>query len=370
MKFSRTILMFVVLITSYFSLSTPAMAQPPGDYGVSSGQMTQMRNEIVKALREIKTLMQDISQAYFGVDVQKRATAQQPTQPDETAQQLSQSITAAENTTIHKAEVQAHLNIDKAPPEADFTMQLLKNTLAAANEGDKPGFANIDPLLADYLSSFKISTPFPLPGQKEKNKDDENRLLNMDALLAPTLYKSKKETSYSSRRGTEQAGQPHDAQAFIRVLMANPSSVPTLTRTEFVNMGDPKNPKQLSEKQKTYLSNVRAYVAFLSVALSNYSEMYAKRQPSKELKDESSLGALTNNVNKHCAEIYKNLPDDWYTDLANAPPAKVQRMMIPMMCNMETLLLQSYLQNERILATLSAAQLQGLLTMKGMIREQ
>ena len=345
------------------TLSVPSYAQ---DYAAANA-VNNMSSSVSKLLQEIKDLINKIGTAY-GFNLKKGQEAiPKPQLSDEQKKDRDNLIAAAnqskESTTrVTPAVPESAFDVpssgDNVPPQKDpsLTMHFLKNTLTmSASPELKPG--EIPPLLypnfSNYLSMFNINKPFKEESTSEE-KNNQNHVLNINTLLAPTSYQKENTSSYSSATSSEKS-QSKDALNFIRFLSAIPSSVPLLTRNEFRNMG---------ENRKDYLARLRNYAANLSVALSNFEDMYAKRLPKKDQQGReqgSLLGTLAKDASTRMSE-------EWYKDMEQATPLKMQQETLKTLNSINMHLHLSYLQNERILATLSTLQLQSLETTKAMIK--
>lgn len=206
-----------------------------------------------------------------------------------------------------------------------------------------------------------------------------NNYFNFGSLMAPSRYS---------------ANQLLAAHRFVTYLSQNyqplSSSIDFSSLKSVLN-SEKEHPAKLahtlynfvnSKAYKTYQLATRSAMAGRSIALSNLNKIMAERSPIETTKENNTLAAISTaigitpstviNPQTH-AKVYvyaspleisnyianhRTDSQQWYQRMAKASPATVQRETLYVMAEMESMMQRQHLDSERMIATLSAMQLQ------------
>jgi intracellular multiplication protein IcmX len=186
---------------------------------------------------------------------------------------------------------------------------------------------------------------------------------DFDSLIQPQSYNT--------------SAQMKAASNFITYLSKNYKISTSIDLSALKN--DTKKLTSLKEtpQYQTYLVNNRSNVAALSVPLSNFNQFYSERANLKsiitqlEKQGQPVNQTIKNVVNTLASQNINSLLElqnyvanhrisdkTWRKKMMSASPATVQRETLFVLAEMESQLQRIHIDNERLLATLSAAQLQ------------
>ncbi|GAB4393260.1 MAG: hypothetical protein Tsb005_10800 [Gammaproteobacteria bacterium] len=240
-----------------------------------------------------------------------------------------------------------------------FTQQAIYNTLTTTrtSQGNGPSANSIRTFMASLgITREVISTTFNLFNPNDPSSAQSiqaNNSLNLNSLLGPLAY---------------QPGTPDNplsleqryALYFIRFLtgQADPIEVPTAAELE--NAG--------TSARNKFLVALRAYTAHQSVGASNLYQMFARRVTVPNLGLLSGLRDANGNpvINASPLEVERHmatrriLTPQWFDDMEKASPITIQRETLYTLAEIEYLMNQQRDINERMLATLTALQLESL----------
>lgn len=212
------------------------------------------------------------------------------------------------------------------------------------------------------------------PGQTQ-GYNTANDALNLNALLRPLSFNTQSTQSQQSAGLT-------NAINYIRFVtnQMTPVTMPTYkTYASYTAaLQSPKSPGDSGYSDyisalnafNKFQANLRAYVAFASIATSNFNQLLARRLKAP--------GAATSQAQADYVMATRRLfvpgsnnPSDassassgqqtqWYQQMEKAPPITVQREMLYLLSEMNYQMYQMRMIQERELATLSAMQMQNL----------
>ena len=205
---------------------------------------------------------------------------------------------------------------------------------------------------------------FNVPGLSEIAQAKMNdRSYNVDALILPQSYNTQT--------------QMKAASDFIAYLAKNYKSPNSLNLANLKNRTSDLNNLKNTVQYQNYLVDNRSNIAAVSIPLSNFYHIYSERislksiinkmekngQPvNKTIKNVvetlsknniNSLLELQNYVSNHRITDQK-----WREKMMSASPATVQRETLFVLAEIESQLQRLHLDNERLLATVSGAQIQ------------
>jgi len=252
-------------------------------------------------------------------------------------------VTVSTNTQQNSAKQLARKNA------IDMSLTQIKNALTDADTDELTQLAAIP--ASDTL--YQPSAVFPIFGGKTTiDLAKGNATFSFENLFSPNSY------AYVT------AQQHNAATNFIKFLNYQPATKPldttTLTNKQKIQL------QQNPVFQKYQVIN-RASTASRSVAIGNLDTLVAARTPkninSKELlplqgtkfKDIANASSLQL---EHYIATRRISDSQWYANMAKASPATVQREQLNVLAEVEALLFQLHLDNQRIIASLAAQQLQ------------
>lgn len=226
------------------------------------------------------------------------------------------------------------------------------------------------------------------PRTKITNTNDQ--ALNLNTLLGPLNYNlpytvPQEGTAASSGASGGSGDKKQDlkkmADFFIRFAswQANPPQLPPLQKFRDAAKEATKEGAKPEEKEPyfNFLTRLNTFVAFASVGISNFNEMYARRIADPNASDPKLKGLsqaeieyrmATQRLSDQPADPEKPEQGSWRDAMEKAPPIVVQRAMLYLLAQINYQLYLQRVQDERILATLSAMQLQQLETMKNELK--
>jgi intracellular multiplication protein IcmX len=233
--------------------------------------------------------------------------------------------------------------------------------LANTSSTDTLGFSS--------STTNKPASLFSLPGLSEAAQTEINdHSYNVDALMLPQSYNTE--------------AQKKAANNFITYLsqnykLLNSSLINALNSSSLKNDAKKLQSLKGTIQFQNYLVNNRSKIAAASIPLSNFYHMYSERANLKDIIDKMEAGGQTVNpaikdvVNTLASKNINSLLElqnyvanhrvtdqKWRQKMASASPATVQRETLFVLAEIESQLQRMHLDNERLLATVSGAQLQ------------
>jgi len=186
---------------------------------------------------------------------------------------------------------------------------------------------------------------------------------DFDSLILPQSYKTN--------------AQMMAANNFITYLSQGYKTSSFLDLSSLKNNTKKLQPLKNTSQYQAYLVNNRSKMASLSVPLSNFYHFYSERANLKNILDQ--IEEKGQPVNQTIKDVVDTLASQninsllelqsytanhrindqlWRKKMVSASPATVQRETLFVLAEMESQLQRLHLDNERLLATLSAAQMQ------------
>lgn len=213
-------------------------------------------------------------------------------------------------------------------------------------------------------SDFKIPKDISIFNRQQINTsaNPNNIAFNINSLIGPVAYRA-------YQTNNELINQGQLADTFIRLVTEADNPIKTL---DLKNLNSIQYSRLAAEpKFLDYLLDMRRYIATRSIGINNFYHLYAKRQPRKDLAAKAGLPTDTPgypNASPLQVEDYlakkRIMNPNWYASIEAASPTTVLREMLYVMAEMRFELYQQRMQNELVLATLSALQLQSTSTEK------
>ncbi len=225
-----------------------------------------------------------------------------------------------------------------------------------------------------FTGGYKVTKPTKI----------HDNYFNFDSLIVPKAYNQDEHTAasrfieYLTKRY-----QPLGNKIDFNLLRA--------TLNQYKNkpeqLGEMLNSFVTSKAYKQYQLSVRSLLASRSVALSNMNQLMVERTPIKTTQPNAGLASLSETIGVKPSVIYKKDPNNpsektkyyvyasplqisnyianhranskqWYQDMAKASPATVQRETLYVLAEMESQMQRQHIDSERLLATLTAMQLE------------
>jgi len=232
------------------------------------------------------------------------------------------------------------------------------------------------------LPSFVSSLLYSSNGPTEAQQQSAINTLSLDSLIAPIVYHQVK---LGDGKGNNDAAntvdQPLIADTFIQYVtgLANPMRAADFTAmkipTGYTNRNAYLYDLQKKPEVRDYLTALRNYTAQLSVGISNLYYIYNERMP---ITDPAILAKATQLTTPPKGSALPPLPQGlvsplaveqflatrrvsdttWYTSMQNAMPSTLLRETLYLLAEIPPMLFQLHLDLERILATMSAMQIQ------------
>ncbi len=234
----------------------------------------------------------------------------------------------------------------------------MKNNLTSKILASDSIYSN-DPTVLDLVSEYKDQ--LPANGLTEPTAaNSHDNYFNFGSLVQPTVY-------------TPNSDQANAAQMFITYLTKSydkPSNVIDFGSFQ-QKLAIAKNATDkislymqlLNNKNyQDYQLNARSLIAARSVAVNNFEKLVAERTSIKNLGTKANLTDQTGKpiadasplqVESYLATRRANDPK-WYAHVQAASPDNVQRETLVVLAEIEAQNFQAHLDNERLLATLSA----------------
>jgi intracellular multiplication protein IcmX len=200
--------------------------------------------------------------------------------------------------------------------------------------------------------------------------------LDVNTLIGPLMYNTNANTTTSDETGYPATTQETQAMSFVNYLSGKNLISVSPTYYDYNNLynqiigststvTDEDRHKALTTVYK-YFMNLRTYAATMSVGLSNLSDIMARRMPNGITKtsqafDEYTMATrriITNNDSTDSTSGSTSTENKWLTDMEKAPSVVIQREMLYLLSEINYQMYLDRQQNEKILLTLTAMQLQ------------
>lgn len=192
--------------------------------------------------------------------------------------------------------------------------------------------------------------------------------LNVNSLLEPLIYNTanlnNEGSSTSSQQGLQAKSQAQLAANFIRYVTAQTTPLSLADYNAYSNAitgvmsGDANSTVNLL----SYLTNLRNYAAQLSVGFSNFYYVLGKRIQNNKTKTSQAYDEYIMATRRlfSPAKSGTDTPgtSQWITDMEKAAPIALQRESLYLLAEINYQLYLERQQNERLLVTISALQLQ------------
>ncbi len=329
------------------TFSSPVLAQPAG---AGFGSI------LTQILNEIKVIQNTLLAYYADKDDPKNL---RPASPDiDTLNKIDKGLApAAPNQTFRLANNNYIADIDAAPPPNSATWQAIDNILRTSPDQAK--------FIKQYMSDMlpkkgpQIDKPYKIEGDpnmfgggntRRDGANPFNKSLSLNSLLQPQALKTKSS-------GGNDADDLANVKAVTFIRFATGQAQPLMQISQKNYSLLLKTPDALAN----YLSALRNYAALASVGISNFNYMLAQREVPKGDADSKSQVQLQQEMATRRFGDGKT-KSAWRKRMETASPVVLQREMLYLLADMNYQLHQNHLQQERILATMSAMQLQQLET--------
>lgn len=359
-------LMLVVVTLSFFVVVVPTSFAQEGQGGVAA-----ILEQIKSELKEFK---KDVSDYYgLGLDDYKEPNTSQT--PD-LALTKEVATTVVNTKKFGKNDFITVLNalmkgdvVTLAPPgsEMSMTSEFIHNILTTVRNAKVCGSrdsacrqATRDAVLKQ-MAGMNISNIYdpdnnhavtPSSYQQARAPNPNNNMLNLDSVLSPLAFRD-----IGSGGGATSAGasakakiqsQADLAKQFVKY--ATGLSDPLALREILPLSADP----QTETEREEYVVTVRNYAAQMSVGLSNFDHMIARRIPNPSMENPRSQLQIEHNL------ATRRMAGDWHDKMEKASPLAVQREMVFLLAELNYQLYLQRVMQERMLATMSMVQLENL----------
>lgn len=286
---------------------------------------------------------------------------------------------------------QGHAMLAGSILSAILMPQTTENTLSI-NSGLSKGILSLinntgntaDQLLQSSPEIFApniVLTPQPTSKPTEAEQQSALNSLSFDSIFTPTTY-TNLPVGNNTSNSNNQVDQKAVANTFIQYVtgLANPMPTANFEGTVLPKDGSYSSiPQYLVDLQKNpelrdYIMTLRTYAAQLSVGISNFYYLYNERMPIQDpqvlqkalalTKQPGPQGGQANTGPLSPLQVQEILAtrrvDDpkWYIAMQNAVPSTLLREMLFQLVEIPPMLLQLHLDLERVLATLSAMEIE------------
>ncbi len=277
--------------------------------------------------------------------------------------QKSGALANAGNTAAANTQNQLDTSLMEFPEQVINASQLTDPQTAADINNRQQLLANLTTNTPgnDTLYLNSMTDPLASLDNISKPSTTYDNYFNFDSLITPSAYST---------------DQQQASQSYIEYVTQQYQSL--LGGIDFAKLKSKINdmsPDKRAQALYNFVTNpvyqqyqlaVRSLLASKSVALSNLNLLHAERTPVKDLATQTGMPNNPNlpagyasplEVENYIANQRVNSPD-WYKEIKTASPTAVQREQVLILAEIESQLQRSHLDNERILATLSAMLLQ------------
>jgi len=317
-------------------------------------QVSVAQEDQISILNEIKEYVKNFA-AHFGFDV--TAAPEEP-EPSPDLEIMQKANAAAHENTINTTIIPTRAGFDNKfdqPPHDNgtaisLTHQAIQNFLSTtANCPNRSLCLNSEDIL-NYMASFEMSLPegteelFPGGALPKSSHKQQDKTLDLNSLLGPNAIRL--EEGHTTPLGL--------AMNYIRFAASQAMPIDSLGADILEKLDPP--------ARNAYLVSQRIYTSLESVGLSNLYQMLARRLVTPELGTKAGMDkpdASQLEVDNFIANRRITDPN-WYTKMEQASPLVIQREMLYVLAAMQRQFNEQKIMNERILATLSAIQLQAL----------
>lgn len=261
------------------------------------------------------------------------------------SQQDAMQTTKGRYTNISNELVKQSLVNDEKPAPIVINDTGSKNNKIELKPSSTLELANLP--ASDYLAPGGSAVAKLFPGLQPKlpGVDTGNANFNATSLLEPTVYSDTQiSQAYNFIQYLGRLDEP---------LMDGAMAWDKLTAEQ-------KEDLQKTTAGQEYKVALRSLIANRSVALDNLYYLMAQRIPQAGLGTKAGMtqaNASPLEVEKHMATRRADNAT-WYTNMESAAPATVAREQLYVMAEIEKMLFQIHLDNQRVLATLSTMELQ------------
>lgn len=323
-------------------VSTPAIAQ--STEAAFGGVLTQILNEV--------KLIQSTLLTYYGD--KDNPNNLRPASPDiNTLNNLDKGLAADNaNETFRLANNTYDPKVDLAPYPESATWQAIENILRTSPEQAEAVtqyMGGVNPQSALGISKLYTIKGDPNMFVGNSNEQDKananNQILSLNSLLQPLALKT---------QSSDDKIKSAKATGFIRFVTGQAQPIKQMSEQNFRLLQ--KDPNAMA----TYLTAIRNYAALASVGISNFNHMLAERQVAAGSNAQSKMQLEQEMVMRRFGDGKQ--ASAWRSRMETASPVVLQREALYLLADMNYQLYQSRLQQERILATLSAMQMQYLNT--------
>ena len=347
---------FFVMLSALFLFS---MSCGPTAYAEEGGSLAGILERIEKGVKEFKESVEE----YYGIkldDYKKPVTFKTPDiMAIKEVASLLANMTKLQGTESDYSSIlypegsSAGVTIANNDQVDTITAQTIRRMLLTFKDCPKDSKSCMENSVANVqaqIAAMKMSNPYDPrfvndnSYKKALQPNPGNKVLNLDALLGPLAYRmvtGDAGSFFSSSKSSEQS-QSSAAAGFIKFAsaLADPLAVAPFL---------PKEP----EKAARYLAGLRTYAAQMSVGLSNLHQMLARRVRTGAENPRSQLEL------EHQMAV-RRLGGEWHTQMEQASPLTVSRETLYILAEMNYMLYQHKVQQERLLATISMLQLQSM----------
>lgn len=333
----------VVLNFGMGTMVASAIAPPvPQD-----GYLAQSFSQLADILQEIKDALDKFYKGfaeYYGIETENYTAPTISKTPDFDALKINNDTVRKQSSTLalgRNLTAQTLVNLLTTPPDKRLCRDCAEENIKTA-----------DQLISNYASLFtfpytrRTTAVLDSEALKEIRKDfKEGKLksvhqMSLDSLLGPR--------GFSLRRAEEGELTP--------VIIADNFIKFSAGLSELFLLDNRLPPNRLNEEGKNqrevFLVGLLARAAKQSVGLSNLNQMFARRirnarTGKSPLEHEHEM-------------VTRRLKEKWHDDMEKATPLTLQREMLYLLAEINYQLYQQRRDNERLLATVSAMQLEQL----------
>lgn len=242
------------------------------------------------------------------------------------------------------------------PQVTELSLSQIKQALTRERQSDKTLILSAMPGSDSYQKSSS-NIPSAMGRQEQAEKTSPDAKFDIASLIAPVAYNSEDEKK--------------NASTYIDFLM---HTVDPISSLDLSTLSDDQRKRfETSSVGRDYRLYLRSLVAARAVAENNLLRLYSERLPVENLGQDAGMkqkDASPLEVQKYIATRRTDNLNDWYRSMVASSFQTVQRENLFIQAETQRQIYELHMDNERILATLSAILLENMKTNQLINRQQ
>lgn len=242
------------------------------------------------------------------------------------------------------------------PQVTELSLAQIKQALTRQRQSDKTLVLSAMPGSDSYQKPVS-NIPSVTGGRQEEPKASPDAKFDVASLIAPVAYNSEDEKK--------------NATNYIDFLMHTVDPISTIDLSTLSE--DQRQRFESSPAGRDYRLYLRSLVAARAIAENNLLRLYSERLPAENLGKDAGMkqnDASPLEVQKYIATRRTDNIHDWYRSMVAASFQTVQRENLFIQAETQRQIYELHMDNERILATLSAILLENMKTNQILNRQQ